>query len=394
MKRFEIKAAILILLILCMFIPNQEVSGAVSSWTRSVSIYPRSADEFGSDKFDQVLSQIVADNANTIILVIPYYQRNQHVTEIVAGADTPTDESVVRAIEMAHAKNLDVMLKVHIDTRNGIWRAEINPSNRDAWYRNYENLMLHYAAIGQIYGAEHLCLGTELIRMAAANMNSDNTARWKKMISNIRKIYQGKLTYSANWGPASSSFANEKDHIEFWSDLDYIGLSAYYPLVTRDNFVETLTSAWNPWYLSDIKPLALRNEKSVHFLEIGYRSLTNSRIKPYDFQSRGAYDPVEQVNAYEAMFAFWSDKPEIGGVGIWDFYADPAAGGPGDIDFTPQNKPAEEVIRRWFLPEPEVVEAAEPPVARRRSFLDRIRDIGGVIQTILEFSLVNIEAFA
>jgi hypothetical protein len=56
-----------------------------------------------------------------------------------------------------------------------------------------------------------------------------------------------------------------------------------------------------------------------------------------------------QANCYEAFFkAFW-EKDYFVGVYFWKwhpYYRD--AGGRQDRDFTPQNKPAEQTMRRWY----------------------------------------------
>lgn len=374
-----------VLIAVSVFVPPQKALGAVSNWSKAVSIYPTSTTDFASDDFDLVLSEIAADNANTVILVIPYYQKNELATVMTPGSDTPTDESITAAIQKAHEHNLAVMLKLHLDTRNGSWRADINPANRNAWFENYEALLLHYAAIGEVDGVEEICLGTELISMAAANVHADNTARWEKIISDVRKVYGGQLTYSANWGPASSNFADEKNHIEFWPSLDFIGLSAYFRLQTPDNSVESLMLAWDKLFESDIFPLYQKYERPIQFTEMGYRSVSNAHLKPYDFQTPGVYDALEQVNAYEAMFRFWDDKPEITGVGIWDFYAHTEAGGVGNTDFTPQHKPAEDTMKKWFtapiIPVVQIV-----PTSSKPRFLEKFRNWGNSLQTLFQFS--------
>jgi hypothetical protein len=357
------------------------ISASVPDWQKGVSIYPRGPDDFGSNDMKNLLDRIVADNANFVTFVIPYYQGNHTSSKIFIGVDTPTDESIIAGAKMAHDAGLSVMLKPHLDSDDTIWRANINPTNRDEWFANYENMLVHYAMLAQEYGIEQICIGTELISVTSANVNSDNTGKWQRIISDIRKKYNGKLTYSANWGPSTSSFANEKDHIQFWGDLDYIGISAYFELTTKDNSVESITRAWSVWDKSDILPLSQKYSKPILFTEVGYRSSKDFLAAPYDFRTKGVYDPVEQANAYEGLFEYWQDKSYMAGVSMWDFYSDPNAGGSGNTDYTPQNKPAEQVLKNWFGTKPET---SENTTEEKRSFM---QNVGSFFRSIFSFHL-------
>jgi hypothetical protein len=380
MKKFAFVALILI------FSSNASIARAkVSDWQKGASIYPRSPSDFGSGDMEVLLKRIADDNAEYVTFIIPYYQGNHTSSVIFPGADTPTDDSIINGIEAAHDAGLAVMLKPHLDSDDTIWRANINPKNRDEWFTNYENMLTHLATIGREYHVEQICIGTELISVASAKVNPENTVRWQKIIADLRQIFPGELTYSANWGPSGSSFANEKDHIGFWQDLDYVGISAYFQLNTKDNSVESLKAAWYQWDRADIYPLAQKVQKPILFTEIGYRSSKNSLGTPYDFRKIGVYDPQEQVNAYEAMFEYWNDKSYIAGASIWDFYSDPHAGGDGNTDYTPQNKPAEEVLKKWFAPKANEVQATA--AADKKTM---IHNMGSFLRELLIFHFMTI----
>ena len=358
---------------------------SIDTWQKGVSLYPLNPSDFGTDQAKAAIDEIAADNANYITFVVPYYQRNRFASQIFPGADTPTDEALGSAIVYAHQKGLAVMIKPHVDSDDGSWRANIKPLYRDIWFANYENLLMHYVTIANAYGVEEICIGTELVSVAADNISTDNTARWEKIISDIRAKYAGLLTYSANWGPDSSDFADEKDHIAFWDKLDYIGVSAYFRLMTKDNSIASLSASWDAWYEADIKPLSQRFGKPVLFTEVGYRSSVAAHNEPYAYQNKGHYDPQEQVNAYEALFGYWNDKPEIAGVSLWDFYANPTAGGEGNTDYTPQNKPAEATMRQWFRPPVQPV-AEQPFVSSSKQVVSYSFDqLGNFWHTIWQY---------
>ena len=58
---------------------------------------------------------------------------------------------------------------------------------------------------------------------------------------------------------------------------------------------------------------------------------------------------MAQSNAYQAIFqTFWNESWFAGGF-IWKWYDDdPEQGGPNNNDYTPQNKPVEEIIKAWY----------------------------------------------
>ncbi len=333
------------LVLLVMSLYGVATNASTRNWQKGVSISPRWSTDFGSDSFKQSVRDAVAAHANYISLIIPIYQSNPWSTDVQRGWNTPTDTSLAAAINFAHSQGLQVNLKPHLETFDGQWRANINPGDRDSWFTNYTNMIKEFAVIGQANGAEEMTIGTELINMATYTSNPDNTQRWLKIITDIRAVFTGRLTYSANWG--SGDFATETYHIGFWNALDYIGVSGYYNLDTWANDVTSLKDKWAQWE-SHIRGLNTQYGKPILFTEIGYRSVDNAHREPWNSYVGGGVNLQEQVNSYEAMFSFWNDRSYIAGVQLWDWSSDPNAGGSSDWGYTPQNKPALETIKNWF----------------------------------------------
>jgi hypothetical protein len=318
---------------------------AVSSWQKGASIWPSSQTDFSSSAFQQVVTHLKTLGVNYVTLIIPYYQSNTGSTDIQRGYNTPTDASLISGIQYAHSQGMKVMLKPQLDSYDGQWRANINPGDRNTWYTNYTNMLMTYANIATQQGVEELCVGAELVDMSAATQNSDNTARWQSIIGQVRAVYGGQLTYSANWG--GDPFGDEVDHIQFWNSLDSIGISAYYNLDT-DGSVSSLEGVWDNWKNSTILPLSQKWNKPVLFTEIGYKSVTGAHYQPWNSGLSGSYDGTEQSNDYQALFEYWNNQSFMQGVHLWYILPNSGAGGTGNIDYTPQNKPAEGVISQWF----------------------------------------------
>jgi hypothetical protein len=56
-----------------------------------------------------------------------------------------------------------------------------------------------------------------------------------------------------------------------------------------------------------------------------------------------------QATAYRALFETFWNEPWFAGGFLWKWFDSHAErGGPDNTRFTPQNKPAEEVIREWY----------------------------------------------
>ena len=264
-----------------------------------------------------------------------------------AGYNTPTDASLISAINYAHSLGLAVDLKPHLESYDTSWRANINPSDRTAWFNSYSTMLNHYGSIAQASSVEMITIGTELIDMSSDNLNSANTSNWQNIIASLRNVYSGKLTYSANWG--GGDWNDEVDHIKFWSSLDYIGVSAYYHVANSTNYnMSDLQNNWNQIYSSQLQPLASRDGKQIIFTEVGYRSVNGALTHPASWTMTGPADEQEQADGYNALFNFWQDKPNFAGVQLWEWKSWPAAGGASDTDFTPQNKLAQTTITNWF----------------------------------------------
>lgn len=107
-----------------------------------------------------------------------------------------------------------------------------NEADWDEWFANYRGFILDYAVMAEEHQIPMLCVGTEL------EMTSGREEDWRKVISEIRKVYSGKLIYAANF--------TEFEHVKFWDALDYIGIQAYFPLSTKTNpELSDLKSGWN-----------------------------------------------------------------------------------------------------------------------------------------------------
>lgn len=258
------------------------------------------------------------------------------------------DAGLAATTRYARDRGIRTLLKPHLWLRNrtgGKWRTDIamvDEAEWEAWFSNYRRFILHYAELAQDNDIPILCVGTELHATTLQRPND-----WRRLIREVREVYDGELTYAANW-------YKEFEEISFWNELDYIGIQAYFPLSEDESpDVDALVEGWQP-HLAAIERVRRRVNKPVIFTEIGYRSMPDAAIRPWEWPERQpvterTVDPGTQAACYEAFFQVFWEKPWFAGAYFWKWFPDhESEGGREDADFTPQRKPAQDVMARWY----------------------------------------------
>ncbi|MBA3550658.1 hypothetical protein H0W32_00415 [Patescibacteria group bacterium] len=321
---------------------------SVSNWQKGATMVSSYSQDFDSENFKQSVRNLRATGADYVTLVFEYHQATEKSAYIYAGSNTPTDETLISAIDYIHSLGMKVMLKPHVENDSGIWRGLINPTDRSTWFASYGSILNRLAILAETHDVESLCLGAELVHMTSPVRNPHNTAQWITLIDEVRLRYTGFITYSANWGGGSFTEAEE---IKFWDHLDAIGISGYFPLATdkANPTVEDIVTSWNVHYTTMVKPLSdAHNGMKILFTEGGYRNITGAHVTPWDWEKKGELNDELQANLYEALFKFWGPKQEFIGLHFWHWSTNPYAGGHMDTDYTPQNKKAQDVITKWY----------------------------------------------
>ncbi len=258
------------------------------------------------------------------------------------------DSSWVRQIGLVRAAGFKVFFKPHLwidSPTDGKWRADIvqaSPENWELWASSYRNFIIRYAKVAEQAHAEMYCIGAEFSRLS-----SEKPEYWKTLIHDIRQIYSGKLTYAANW-------YDEYEKITFWSDLDYIGVQAYFPLAkNRNPSVEQIAAGWNN-YLPALESISKKYNRQILFTEMGYKSTSESAIEPWHWiekntPSDSLLSLETQANCYQAFFNTVWQQEWFAGVHIWQLRTKlKRKHRENNMDFTPQGKPAELVIAKGF----------------------------------------------
>lgn len=250
-------------------------------------------------------------------------------------------EGMTTLIRHAKSQGLKVMMKPMVWVV-GSWPGGYDLQNEQEWAEweaSYSNYILETAEISQREGVDMFCIGTEF-KIASQERESF----WRKLAGQVRQKFKGPITYAANW--------DEYEKVRFWDALDYVGIDAYFPLQDKHTpDVDALVHKWK----EPAQKLELLHKiygKQVLFTEFGYRSIDRCAWNQWELDTEPSTKDVNlqgQMNAYSAFFESFWNKDWFAGMFLWQWYTnDQRAGGLNNSDYTPQNKPAEELIRTYF----------------------------------------------
>lgn len=299
-----------------------------------------SREEVSQIQVDEIL-KIHANSA----AVMPFgFMREIGSPEIIFDTDRQwfgeTRKGAKQYIQLLQKNKVEVMLKPQIWVWRGEFTGTIKMETEENWQQledSYDKFILNYAELAEETNVPIFCVGTELERFI-----ENRPEYWQQLIKKVRTIYKGKLTYAANW--------DEYKRTPFWKQLDYIGIDAYFPLSdSKTPTVEELEKSWQPWK-EKIAELAKVNDKPILFTEYGYRSMDYAAKKPWLVDdNEDNVNLTAQANAKKAIFKeFWNEDWFAGGY-VWKWFIQhEKSGGNMDNRFTPQNKPAQQVIGKHY----------------------------------------------
>lgn len=252
-------------------------------------------------------------------------------------------DGVQQSIEKLKGNGIAVMIKPQIWIGHGEFTGHLRMDTDNNWKKleeSYTRFIIVYAKLAQKTGTEIMCIGTEL-----ENFIKERPTYWTNLIDQIKTVYNGKLTYAANW--------DEYKRVPFWEQLDYIGIDAYFPI--NDAQTPTVEDCVNGWqvYKETIHSLSNNMGKPILFTEFGYRNVDFAAKQPWKSDRDITTKNFEaQNNATKALFdVFWDEEWFAGGF-LWKwFHNHDEVGGRDNNQFTPQNKPVEKIIRSYFTRE-------------------------------------------
>jgi hypothetical protein len=314
--------------------------GALSEWNG----------QFSSASADQAYQTIAALGSNSIELTARIWTQTGTTDTVIADpAKTESDASLLAGFQAAHAAGLSVVFKAAISPMDGTATSSMAPSDVADFFASYEAEIVHLATVAQAGGVETFAIGNEMSSLTG----SQYLGYWTDLISAVRQVYHGELTYAAA--------SDEASKVSFWGQLDTIGVNTYPPLTSSNTpTVQDLVHAWNevpinPYYAAAFEykspvdflhSLSEQYGKPVLMTEVGYRSVDGTAINPGSANGTTS-DPAAQADAYNAFFQVWSAQGGswLKGVEFWQWDLSNQYSGTG---YSVMGKPAEALVSQYF----------------------------------------------
>src|SRR5262249_4272137 len=112
--------------------------------------------------------------------------------------------------------------------------------------------------------------------------------------------------------------------------------------------IDSIRAAWKP-VVARLESLSNHTKRRIVLTEVGYKSTAGALRAPWEWDNDGEQDLELQRDAYQAMFEALWDKAWLGGVFLWKWHPRLVDGyGRAGKDFTPQGKPALDVVRSFY----------------------------------------------
>jgi hypothetical protein len=356
------------------------------------------ADVYGSYADASSLSSLPAAGVNAVALTADFgidaadstvYQND------VPGGYTESDTNVAATINAATSLGLSVMVRPLIDFlpsnfetapgqpnplnagySPGEFRSYYNPADVAKFFASYQTMIVQEATLAQENGATLFCIGTELDQLTGPAFETE----WDNIISAVRGVFSGKLTYSADWDDDLSPWqfggtglppgtGDITTQISFWSKLDYVGIDEYAPISDLANpTVNQLIAGWTQTpsdqttadvtggqsLIAYYESIAASTGKPLIFTELGYGNSSDAASSPATpgFDENGnpdnaVADPTLQANLYQAYFEAWQQDGDgsLAGTFLWNWEPSPNS---GNSNFTVQGEPALAVVKAGF----------------------------------------------
>ncbi len=265
--------------------------------------------------FDKYKEIVDSYKLNTASFLYTCYLKNKKAWDIdCAGNDSPKLENIQKQLQYFKNKKIQTSLRFYLDLKTQKWRARLSPHKMKLFFKNYEEELVKFAKFAQSEKTDMLIIGCELEDITKPEF----TRFWKKMISSVRKVYKGKISYSAN---GNKSLTNDREYewVSFWHDLDFVSIT-YYPPVSKILKTKSEFKAHHLKNLSRLWRFKRKVSKDLVLAEVGFPLAKSGYQKPYEWLwPNTKNDRGEQVENLEAFLNAYRQF-DFNGIYLWRFY--------------------------------------------------------------------------
>ena len=199
------------------------------------------------------------------------------------------------------------------------------------------------ALLASRHGCSRFYVGSELSQLTR---NRSAIRHWSDLIRATRAYFSPgncQLTYAAQH--------EEYLHVPFWGELDEIGINAYFPLVTSTEATgygnpdqSVIQRRWKT-VLARLAKFSRDHSKPISLSEWGAVPFDLTTALPWDDQPSLQSDPLEQLNAYNAVLSAIRETEQwLTAVDFWHWRLPTSRGSTYAIDLSSRTT---EVIRRY-----------------------------------------------
>ncbi|MEQ9500665.1 MAG: hypothetical protein RIT81_27590 [Deltaproteobacteria bacterium] len=250
---------------------------------------------------------------------------------------TPAEETgyLGGAVKIAAAEKMKLFWKPHLAYWGSFeWRGAITFDSEAEWKRffaSYERWIVDQARFAAKHRVPVFAVGTEY------KATSGREASWRKIIAAVRKVYDGQITYAANW--------DEYRAVKFWDAVDLIGVQAYFPVGDEQPTKRAIDAAWDQ-HLLDLAHLSRTTKRPVVFTELGYPRSTHAAAEPWKPATDGSTSAIAlRTMLMDSALERIAKAPHVRGVFWWKWLP---SGSFFQSDFSMRDDEAREVLkRRW-----------------------------------------------
>lgn len=241
-----------------------------------------------------------------------------------------------RCVQIAQRAGQHMFWKPHLAYWGSFeWRGAIRFTDEAAWDRffaGYRAFIVDQARFAEQAGLPLFAVGTEY----KATIHRE--AAWREIISAVREVYSGQLTYAANW--------DEVFRVPFWDALDIIGVQAYFPLTDDvDAKTEALVKAWDD-PMGRLTALSKKHRRALLFTEVGYPRAMTAAKAPWKPDTDGSARAIDlRSRLMHAALTRIAAEPRVRGAFWWKWIPGRA---PWDADFSMKDPEALAAIRRHW----------------------------------------------